>query len=150
MRSISLTWNFGLVEVHIPVTQTNSDTEKNNHVINDNTLALGIGKHAYFFGKLKDFAKNSQSYPHAVIQPITDNEVDDLKNLIITLKKTITSHPQERIGVMVMDSNTPLLRLLSAIQEVKTHKIFNHIVLSGGFFSKPNTPEAQTPEDEEG
>jgi hypothetical protein len=138
MRAISLTWNFGFVRSYIPVLEQNF--EENliyepipNKSITSTTVVIFLTDHAFYFGNFYSFgneyfdATNKFSIPHLDGAP-------QILLLTDTLKQWLKNKSYSKTAVLFISPDWPMSVVIQVIQYLKISKIFDEVVLGGGYF----------------
>ena len=143
IRSISLSWDFGLIDTFVPIIQAAPQAPEKmpqgGAVITEHTAAIGLTPKFYYFGSLKSFSQTKRSSFDAVIIPRNDHDLENLEALAkaIQEQKKLAHLPiPDPIGVIISDSQVPLPAVLQTIQYLKVHGLFKNLVLAGGILPK--------------
>lgn len=150
IRATSISWNFGVVNVQIPLLQVpvnpqttgpdSTEPRPSNYElgrIDKNTVAIAISETALIFGDLRSFTTNF-SNPNNKFHINHIKGSPQLGELLTTLGKwqkqrqILHKINPKRFVILVPDDHLPAALVIQTIHHLKESELFDHVVLGGG------------------
>lgn len=147
MRTVSLSWQFGVIRSVIPIMQApvkefqledDTVTVKQSNAIRKTTPLIILANDAFYVGDLNAFTngfsevRNKLKVPHHAGSPQVGELINVLKKWNRSRKVQFKTEPSE-FAVLLPGEQWPVAVIIQIMHYLKEQMIYKHIILASGF-----------------